>query len=136
MTLSERPIMRHLILSGLFLLFCAHCQAQTDQRLRFYAASVQPMTPTPGSFLPYTGGPNGADREESRMARLPFVRLWPMPTDSAILAIFPDRTGLMTRGIPSQPRTRRTRRWTSTGKCWRTFSRIDLNSCSIASQSR
>jgi len=61
MTLSERPIMRHLILSGLFLLFCAHCQAQTDQRLRFYAASVKPMTPTPGSFLPYTGGPNGAD---------------------------------------------------------------------------
>jgi uncharacterized protein (TIGR03435 family) len=46
---------------GLCLLFCAHCLAQKDQTLHFDAASIKPITPDPGTFLPYTGGPGSAD---------------------------------------------------------------------------
>jgi hypothetical protein len=65
MTLFGRLIMRNMTRWGLFLLFCAHCPAQTDQLLRFDAASVKPMTPTPGSFLPFTGRPGSSDTERA-----------------------------------------------------------------------
>jgi hypothetical protein len=49
------------ITGALFFLICASCLAQDEHLLHFDAASLKPITPDPGTFLPYTGGPGGKD---------------------------------------------------------------------------